>query len=339
MKPYKIFFLFLLLSLTACGSTPVALTAPASLTLPPTDAPSTSPAPTAKPTVSTPTETLMPTSAETPEVVFVPEGFKIGPGGLLRNPDGKDVLAFNPEADWGKFQQIIRARFYEIGWEWYKYTGIRSDVLNYSFEEEFIKAAQEGNVFNIGIPVRVDGSYVPNNTLDQREKDRFVELEMVNVSLNDIQIQILAPEEFKQFTGKNWQENGQKAYDCISYPGTGSNVILFSTNETKLVISVGSFYSKSNIPPSFQGIIGDFNPELYEKYPTYFRPNGIGVKADRAASFILGIAIDEFEFFSLSHFEFTGTKGNKKYIAIGPIEGYPDQENHLNPYLFVFKVK
>jgi len=65
----------------------------------------------------------------------------------------------------------------------------------------------------------------------------------------------------------------------------------------RLLITFGSFYSRYQIIQSLQGLIGNFNPELHEIYPTYFRTDGIGVKADRAASFTLGISIDELSFF------------------------------------------
>jgi hypothetical protein len=299
--------------------------------------PSSSPTPTntPKPTKTpTPIATLTPTEASA-ETIFVPEGFAIADGGLLRNPEtGKDVLAFNPEADWERVREEIIGGLWEANVDWTSYTGQGNDATKYT-REEFIKAALEGNKFHIGIPVRLDAKNIPEDF--ERGRDRFVVFKMVDIMLDNIQIQILSPDAFVKYTGRGWLETGQEAYDCASYPGTGSNACFFTTNADRLMVSIGSFYFGSQIISSLQGLIGNFNPELYEKYPSYFRPDGIGIEADRALSFTLGYALDELDFFSLAHYKFTAPNGdNIKIISIGKTMGYPDEESYLNPNLFIF---
>jgi len=243
----------------------------------------------------------------------------------------------NPEADWQRVREEIIGGLWQANVDWASFTGQTNDATNYT-QDAFIKAALQGEKFHIGIPVRLDGNHIPESIkVMQKGKDRVVILKMVDIALDNIQIQTLAPDAFKQYTGKGWQENGQEAYDCGSYPRTGSIAVYFSVNADKLTISVGSFYSNDNMIQSLQGIVGNFNPVLYEKYPSNFRPDGIGVTADRALSFTLGMAIDELDFFSLAHQHFQGVGGEDiKYISSGATHGYPDQENYLHPYLFIF---
>jgi hypothetical protein len=131
---------------------------------------------------------------------------------------------------------------------------------------------------------------------------------------------------------------GQKAYDCASYPETALNTCLFSVENGNLTLSVGTFYQGGKPVMSKPFLIGDFNPDSYQKYPSSFRPDGIGIEADNALSYTTGYWLDELASFSQAHYHFTGSNGAIiKIISVGKLMGAPDPNAYyLKPKLFVF---
>jgi hypothetical protein len=297
------------------------------------------PSPTNTPTfLPSKTPTLLPT--ETPEVVFVPEGFQIGEMGLLRDPaTANDVLNMNPEADWARVRQEIIGGLWEANVDWANYTGQGNDAVNYT-KDAFIAAALQGKQFHIGIPVRLDSEIVPEgDRAVQQVKDALVTFEMVNIELNNIHLQSLVSDAFIQKTGKSWLDNHQRAYNCgLQEFGVGANACLFSVENGKLVMSAGSFYQGGKAIVTRGVLIGDFDPASYEEYPTYFRPDGLGLQADRAVSYTLGMGINELVFYSKSHYQFTGSTGETvKIISVGKSVGYQSVKRFVEPKLFIFK--
>lgn len=282
-----------------------------------------------------------PMATPTPEAVFVPEGFEIGELGLLRNPEtGKDVLTLNPEADWARVREEIIGGLWQANVDWANFTGQTNDAVNYT-KDAFIAAALQGKQFHIGIPVRLDGTSISESDRGhQRNKDQYVILQMVDgVSLDNIQIQVLTPDAFVTNTGLGWMANKQQAIDCASYPGTAANVCLFSTDGNKnLTISVGNFNLEGEVVTSKHLLIGRFDPALAEKYPTYFRPDGIGVEADTAANFTLKFVIDELNRFPTASHTFTGADGRTvKVFNVGLLKDrFFDEIFYSKPHLFIF---
>lgn len=276
----------------------------------------------------------------TPEAVFVPEGFQIGELGLLQNPEtGKNVLAMNPEADWERVREEIIGGLWQANVDWANFTGQGNDAVNYT-KDAFIVAALKGQKFHIGIPVRLDRKYNPKD--DPVFESSFgwgVVLEMVDVKFDHIQIQILDPPAFKSYTGMGWSDNSQKAYSCKGYPESSDDVCLFTVEEDNLVLSVGNFSFKNEISVNGgrQATIGRFDPALYEKRPSYFRPDGIGVEADNATTITLGAGVEQLSRYSIAH-GYHIVDGNRiKLINIGRALKYPDDTAfYLNPKLFVF---
>jgi hypothetical protein len=64
-------------------------------------------------------------------------------------------------------------------------------------------------------------------------------------------------------------------------------------------------------------LIGNFDAAFPKQYPTRYRPDGIGKAADAAASWVLGMAVDELNNFARGHYEFKSADGsNRKVISI-----------------------
>ena len=248
----------------------------------------------------------------TPEAVFVPEGFQIGELGLLQNPEtGKNVLAMNPEADWQRVREEIIGGLWQANIDWDKFTGESSDALNYS-KEAFIKAALEGKILKIGIPVRdnitlekivrakengnlIEGPHDDYNVLFIKYGGSLVRLKLVEVRLNNIQVQVVAVSSFKHLMGeKEWLDLGNEALSQTLTPNDkGNGAIHFGINEEKnLIITTGNYYTGDQPVGGMQLTMGNFNPAFHDKYPTYFREDGLGVNVDKAASFYTACIVD-----------------------------------------------
>jgi len=248
----------------------------------------------------------------TPEVIFVPEGFQIGELGLLQNPEtGKNVLAMNPEADWQRVREEIIGGLWQANIDWDKFTGESSDALNYS-KEAFIKAALEGKILKIGIPVRdnitlekivrakengnlIEGPHDDYNVLFIKYGGSLVRLKLVEVRLNNIQVQVVAVSSFKHLMGeKEWLDLGNEALSQTLTPNDkGNGAIHFGINEEKnLIITTGNYYTGDQPVGGMQLTMGNFNPAFHDKYPTYFREDGLGVNVDKAASFYTACIVD-----------------------------------------------
>jgi hypothetical protein len=248
----------------------------------------------------------------------------VGPLGLLRDPStGQDVLGLNATADWNGLRQQLIEGLWTANVDWSEYTGESNDATKYSTREAFVEAGLQGQTFQLGIPVRIDESLIPKeDTTLWDSRERFVVMQPVDVELRDIQLQILAPVLFKQYAGKGWMDSGQEAYDsglsgvARSAPGA----TLFSAAGGTLTISVGSLNfvpleQAASTKPEF--LIGNFDAAFPKQYPTRYRPDGIGKAADAAASWVLGMAVDELNNFARGHYEFKSADGsNRKVISI-----------------------
>jgi hypothetical protein len=264
----------------------------------------------------------------------------VGPLGLLRDPStGQDVLGLNATADWNGLRQQLIEGLWSANLDWAEYTGESSDATKYGTKEAFVEAALQGQTFQLGIPVRMDDSLIPKeDTTFWGSRERFVAMRPVDIQLSNIQLQILAPVVFKQYAGKGWTDSGQEAYDsglsgvARSCPGA----TLFSAADGTLTISVGSLNfaaleQTASVPPKF--IIGNFDAEFYKERPTHFRPDGIGIGADSAASWVLGMAVDELSNFARGHYQFKSADGSsRKVISIQQASSIM----FTNPMLFVF---
>ncbi|MEN6480566.1 MAG: hypothetical protein ABFD29_00075 [Anaerolineaceae bacterium] len=283
----------------------------------------------------------MPTpTPEATEIPFTPEGFSIGELGLLQNPEtGKNVLMMNPESDWQKFREDFLANLWQVNVDWASFTGQRSDALNYSTKEAFLEAALEGKKLEIGIPVRIDGEKLPDYGFFKEYKSTALILKNVEVKLDNIKIQVLDPGAFKNYTGMNWANDKQEAFACIGgLPWVGANFCLFTAEEENLVISVGNSNPADQVLAPRPYLLGKFDSAIYEKYPTYFRPDGIGVEADHAASFLMGFGMaDLLGNASAGFITPTGPDGKIfKVINFGAVPPAQRQTYYRNPYLFIF---
>jgi len=89
-------------------------------------------------------------------------------------------------------REEIIGGLWEANIDWANYTGQRNDAVSYT-KDAFIDAALEGKKFKIGIPVRLDGKYIPVDKVFQRSKDRFVILKVVDISLIIFKFNYLLP--------------------------------------------------------------------------------------------------------------------------------------------------
>ena len=272
----------------------------------------------------------------TPETSFVPEGFSIGPAGLLKNPE-TDVneLALNKDADWTRVAPEIQGALWQASRDWYAYTGETSDALNYATREEFIKAAQEGQFFTIGIPERDNINWDNVDTNKYKVllsiKSSLLELNMVRAKLDNIHIQFLDPDAFKQYMeGKGWLDKDMPAFSPVAMASPISDIsaTLFEVDGNgDLVISIGS-YSFRDVPSvPMDYWVGRFAGE-----------QGIGSQADRAVTHFLGRIINKLEYLSEGEEDVVGLDGTTiKYVSISKIsQRAPDNEWYLSPPLIVF---
>jgi len=298
-----------------------------------------------------PTKTPIPPTSileapATAEAPFVAEGFAIAEGGLLKNPEtGKNVLAMNPEADWEKVREEIIGGLWQANMDWYQYTGQGSDALNYSTKEEFIKAAKEGKVLRIGIPVRRDKSKVNEEALHQKSDITMgITLREVEVKLDSIQVQLLDSTAFKEYAGgKDWLADDQETFVLRDNDkNSGNGALLFGVNEAgQLTISVGSYYFGDGVAAEPDLEIGRFGDVGERKYPLPYREDGLGVKADKALSLYFASMADWLNFFPAGEGWWRGKDGSK-IIGIGTpkiteaarlweMDGW-----YLDPPIFVF---
>ena len=296
-----------LCALTAFG-VGLASCAPATALAQPTEV-ATKVAPTT--TTATPTKTPIPPTptpeaTDTAEAPFVAEGFAIAEGGLLKNPEtGKNILAMNPEADWEKVREGIIGGLWQANMDWYQYTGQSSDALNYSTKEEFIKAAKEGKVLRIGIPVRDDITKINEEAYNYYKmfgtmRATGITLHTVEIKLDSIQVQLLDPSAFKEYTGgKDWLADDQEAFALRhDDKNSGNGALLFGVNEEgRLIISVGSYYFGDGVAAEPDLEIGRFGDVGERKYPLPYREDGLGVKADKALSLYFASMADWLNFF------------------------------------------
>jgi len=294
------------------------------------------PSATATPT-ETATETATPTETQTPEVIFVPERFQIGELGLLKNPEtGRNVLAMNPEADWNRVREEIIGGLWQANVDYFGFTGEASDAINYS-KEAFIQAAKEGKTLKIGIPVRanidwdnVDKEKRPGVSL-YKMRPSILNLKMVEIKLDDIKIQILDSDAFKNYLGgKGWWDEEMEAFSPYAFSDSRSPIspVHFSVGDNgELVISTGSYYFGDTRPVPEEFWLGRFNSE-----------KGIGSQADRAVTLFLGETMAELMHFSAGEFKFTGLDGKIiKVVALTMIEQDVLWEKwYVSPQLFIF---
>jgi len=336
-----------LCALTAFG-VGLASCAPATALAQPTEV-ATKVAPTT--TTATPTKTPIPPTptpeaTDTAEAPFVAEGFAIAEGGLLKNPEtGKNILAMNPEADWEKVREEIIGGLWQANMDWYQYTGQSSDALNYSTKEEFIKAAKEGKVLRIGIPVRRDKSKVNEEALHQKSDITMgITLREVEVKLDSIQVQLLDSTAFKEYAGgKDWLADDQETFVLrANDKNSGNGALLFGVNEEgQLTISVGSYYFGDMVAAEPDLEIGRFGDVGKRKYPLPYREDGLGVKADKALSLYFASMVDWLNFFPSgeswvrgkdgSHIKEISTLKTVYSAGVWEMDGW-----YLDPPIFVF---
>jgi hypothetical protein len=270
----------------------------------------------------TPTSTITPTASPTPEptpteTVFVPEGFTVGELGLLKNPEnGQNALRLNPEADWTGFRQLIIENIWQVNMDWLGITSFQTQVNQFN-KEQFLKKALAGEELIFGIPVRADtkgaekltwyygGIYVGPYAGDGGYTyTGDMKLATVEARLDNIQIQVADPTAFKDYLGgKDWTASEQEAYTPIggdNYKKSACTAILFAEKDGQLVITLGSYYFLDDPKLCDPHVIGRFDAEIHEKYPSYFREDGLGIEADNTSSIILGFAIEELQYFSHS---------------------------------------
>ena len=277
-----------------------------------------------------PTETNAPTPTEaptpTPEItpVFIPEGFSEGEMGLLRNPEtGKDSFTFNSEADWKRYKEELIGSLWQANIDWANFTGQPTDATKYS-KENFIKAALEGKSLTIGLPRRLDTEGKTfSDSHSEKGQSSYVILETQEVRFDKIQLQILDAEHFKELTGKEWNGPGQEAFSQSTAVGEkGNGAIYFSvSNEGELIISIGNF-DQSRLPVSSDGrllSVGRFDSQLHDKYPNYFREDGLGINADKAVSYYAGSSLDWLNQFKAAKKDVIifNNGSRTKYIFIG----------------------
>jgi hypothetical protein len=235
--------------------------------------------------------------------IFTPEGFQISELGLLQNPEtGRNVLVMNPEADWERVREEIIGGLWQANIDWWRFAGQSSDALNYS-QEEFIKAALEGKTLKIGIPVRDhpdwdnwggrDDPHSYYNVIYKTDRQTLLRLKSVNVRLDDIQLQVLDPVHFKEFMGgRDWLDLEQEAISQGIMPSDkGNGAIAFTVSDNgELVITTGSYdFRDIPIPDNPNLTIGRFDDSLHDNYHNFFREDGLGVTADKAASYYIGV--------------------------------------------------
>lgn len=293
---------------------------------------------------STPTEVPTPTPEATPEVVFVPEGFAVTESGLLKNPEtGKDALAFNPEADWEKVREGVIGGLWQANVDWYKLTGEGSDALNYS-QEEFIKAALEGKVLRIGIPVR-DNRLREEVVFGKSSLPIGIRFKAVDVKLDSIQVQLLDPNATRVDMGeKGWLAEDQEAFVLrFEDAASGNGSLLFEVNEQgQLVISVGSYYFGDMVTAGRQFEIGRFGSGLNEKYPSYFRSDGLGVDADKALSLYFAAMADWFNYIPDGKSYVLSRNSSGKLVTVSTLKTVDSAQVwnmdgwYLNPPVFKF---
>lgn len=245
-------------------------------------------------------------SFSTPEQVFVPEGFQIGALGLLQNPEtGRNVLTMNPEADWQRLREGIIGGLWQANVDYAKYIGLSTDATKYS-KENFIKAALEGKTLKIGIPVRDrpdwdnwgdrDDPHSYYNVIYKKYRQSLLRLKTVNVRLDNIQLQVLDPVHFSKFMGgRDWLDLEQEAISQGLMPSDkGNGAIAFTVSDNgELVITTGSYdFRDIPIPDNPNLTIGRFDDSLHDKYPNFFREDGLGNTADKAASYCIGVITD-----------------------------------------------
>ena len=340
MRRFLIFVLVLLASTAFSASLAACRQVPAQYPKGEGGSPSLWASPSSSPTPTpTPTETPTPTATATPtlEVVFVPEGFQIGELGLLQNPEtGKNVLAMNPEADWERVRNGIIGGLWQVNVDWANYTGQGNDATKYT-KEDFVKAALEGKVLKIGIPVRanIDWNNIDKDkySFEYPARPTLLELKTVETKLDYIKIQILDPDAFKNYLGgKSWLEQDMEVFSPIGDPSLSVNysdgAAHFSVDGNgELIFSVGSYYFKDIQLYPLEFWLGRFNSK-----------KGIGSEADRAVTHFLGVTMAELEHFSAGELKITGIDGTIiKYVGIPRIQqDVLWEEWYLSPQLFIF---
>ena len=231
---------------------------------------------------------------EAPEQVFVPEGFQMGELGLLRNPEtGKNVLVMNPEADWEAFRQMAIGSIWQASKDWAGLTGEQSDASKMT-QEEFLSKALAGEKLTFGIPVRADTKGLEDKEPTYPESwgpydlyTKDVKFKIVKARLDDVIIQVLDPVSFEKYMGGlDWYDAKQEAFTPVpDVPSASSQTAIhFAEKNGQLVISVGSYYF-GDVPVSPRLVtFGKFDNEISKKYKGYYRPDGIGIEANKVAT-------------------------------------------------------
>lgn len=254
----------------------------------------------------------------------------------------------NPEADWKRVMEEIIGGLWQANVDWYKFTGQYSDAINYS-KENFIEAAKEGKVLKIGIQVR-------NNKIN-KESLHFpyaisacIEFKTATAKLDNIQIQLLDPNAFGEYTGgKDWLAEDQEAFVLqFEDANSGNGALIFGVNEQRqLTIPVGSYYLGDKVAGGMDFEIGRFGNGLNEKYPSYFREDGLGVNADKALSLYFASMTDWLNFLPDGEGSVNNSNGLKikaismpmTTLAAGlwEMDGSPCERCwYLNPPVFTF---
>lgn len=298
------------------------------------------------------TETLTPEptptpTPEAPEKVFIPEGFQIGELGLLQNPEtGRNILAMNPEADWEKRRKEIIGNFWEASVEWARFTGQGCDASRMT-KEAFLAKALSGEELTFGIPIRADTKGLEDKQVDySKDWPKYpayvgdVELKIVTARLNDMVIQALTGSQFMKYMGeKSWTAEGQEAWDPIpAYLDLPYNALHFAEKDGKIIITVGSYYTGNQVPTTRSMLVGDFKPELAQKYKSYYREDGIGFEANQAITKFLYWGISELGLFPVGKATVHLTDGSSlKFISVFEIYNKtPIAPEEFSPPLFIF---
>jgi len=126
-----------------------------------------------------------------------------------------------------------------------------------------------------------------------------VEFKIVEARLDNIGIQILDPVAFKKYMGGlDWYNAEQEVFS--PFPNVPNarpqTAIHFAEKNGQLIISVGSYYfGDAPVSPRSE-TFGKFDNEISNKYKSYYRPDGIGVEANNAATRIIMWTLEEFNY-------------------------------------------
>ena len=124
-------------------------------------------------------------------------------------------------------------------------------------------------------------------------------------------------------------------------------VIFRVDDQNNLTVSVGSFYSGDKVVGGMELEIGRFGSGLNEKYPTYYRGDGLGVNANSALSLYFASTADWLNYFPDGESYKTSRDGQKVKgvgtpkttfaAGVWELDGGPCEECwYLNPPVFVF---